>query len=664
LFFFVLFVGFFYKILFTGKIYYTGDILTQFKPWMVYAAAEIKTGNVPLWNPYSYGGTPFAANMQTAVFYPPNIIFQILPFPAAFRIYILFHIFLAWLFTFYLMKEMGARDSSSFIAGVIYAFNGYTVSRIVFLSVFAASVWLPAEFLILLKALKSKDKKNLTILLGIIFALQFLAGHPQVVFYSILFLLFFACFRALSARRLDAFCILGLSGILAAFLSAVQLIPSFEFVRLSVRGVPSGLDYGMASTNSLPWTGLLNFVNPFFKYPQKWAYSCYVGVAAFFLVCVGAASSGGKIRRFLIFIFIISVLWALGSNTFIFKFIYRSIPFFRMVRFPATALFLSVFSVSLLAGLGCDVKNVPDKLKAAAALVMFFELFSTGQKFNPAASDKFFKFYGGKTAFLIQRKGGDRFFLTRETDDDRAVSDIIQWRDDLHGNINLCYGLFNAAGEDPMRVGRFSVFLKRAFLNKDLDRANGPLSLLNVRYVLSKNEIESDKYKLVFPGRVKIYENKNCLPRSFFVATAVKMKDEKIMDYITGDSFFPASEVVFEGRDEKIKGATAIKNECEILKYEPGKVIINVKNSHTGYLVLSDTFYPGWRAYIDGIKTQIYRADYVFRAVKVPSGEHTVKFIYEPLSYKIGQAFTLLTIAFIFLLVLKRVKSEEKKVIK
>jgi uncharacterized membrane protein YfhO len=70
--------------------------------------------------------------------------------------------------------------------------------------------------------------------------------------------------------------------------------------------------------------------------------------------------------------------------------------------------------------------------------------------------------------------------------------------------------------------------------------------------------------------------------------------------------------------------------------YEPNSVDISVENPRDGFLVLLDCYYPGWKAYLDDNPTDIFKADYIFRAVRVPKGKHLVKFSYQPDSLRIG----------------------------
>ena len=78
------------------------------------------------------------------------------------------------------------------------------------------------------------------------------------------------------------------------------------------------------------------------------------------------------------------------------------------------------------------------------------------------------------------------------------------------------------------------------------------------------------------------------------------------------------------------------KGSAKVEKYLPNEVTINTKADGSSLLFLSDSYYPGWKAYVDNTQTEIFRSDFTFRSVVVPKGEHTVKFVYDPMTFKVG----------------------------
>jgi len=75
---------------------------------------------------------------------------------------------------------------------------------------------------------------------------------------------------------------------------------------------------------------------------------------------------------------------------------------------------------------------------------------------------------------------------------------------------------------------------------------------------------------------------------------------------------------------------------AEVARYEAQQAVVEVEAERDSYLVFTDSYYPGWNAYMDGVKTNIYRADYLFRAVFVPQGRHTIQFRFEPFLVSTG----------------------------
>ena len=114
---------------------------------------------------------------------------------------------------------------------------------------------------------------------------------------------------------------------------------------------------------------------------------------------------------------------------------------------------------------------------------------------------------------------------------------------------------------------------------------------------------------------------------------------------LASPSFDPWTSVIIEGGGAR--GRTSGEStearivEARVVSYEPQRVVIETDDSQPGYLVLTDTFYPGWKAQVDGRSVAIERANYLFRAVPVDAGTHRVTFVYEPTPFKAGVSLML-----------------------
>ena len=143
-------------------------------------------------------------------------------------------------------------------------------------------------------------------------------------------------------------------------------------------------------------------------------------------------------------------------------------------------------------------------------------------------------------------------------------------------------------------------------------------------------------------GDVKIYENLEVLPRAFVVHSAVLVPDdEAALAALRDPGFDPARQVILAAGQEMAANDPA-QSQAEIIAYEPEQVQIRASLDTPGYLVLTDTYYPGWRAEVDGQPVPIRRADLYFRAVALEAGEHEVIFRYEPTSAYAGLVVGLL----------------------
>jgi uncharacterized membrane protein YfhO len=102
---------------------------------------------------------------------------------------------------------------------------------------------------------------------------------------------------------------------------------------------------------------------------------------------------------------------------------------------------------------------------------------------------------------------------------------------------------------------------------------------------------------------------------------------------------------VLEPPARPLVGGGAPDGTASIRVDRPQRVVVDVRPSKPGYVVLSDTFYPGWRATIDGRPTRIYRANSLVRAVAVDAGDNQVEFVYDPATPKVGAALSVVTLA-------------------
>ncbi len=164
------------------------------------------------------------------------------------------------------------------------------------------------------------------------------------------------------------------------------------------------------------------------------------------------------------------------------------------------------------------------------------------------------------------------------------------------------------------------------------------LDLLGARYLLTHASRPGPAgYDFIASAEgLSVYENKNARPRAFLVGEAIRTSDqEAALSVMSGEKFDPSKTVVFE-RDYQIHSSPQITGEAGIIEDRRNRVVIKTRCEQDGILVLSDNFYPGWKASIDGSPIEIMKANVTMRAVRVPAGEHVVSFEFAPTSLRVS----------------------------
>jgi len=369
------------RILLGGQVLFWGTPLLQFYPWRILALAALRAGQVPLWNPYLGNGAPLAANLQSAIFYPPNWLYFLGPVEWLMGIIAVLHVLWAGLGMFAFVRALGLRLFAAAVSGLSFMLSGYLIARLGFLSMTTAYAWLP-WLMLGVERIVTRCRLADALLLGLMLGLQFLAGHAQTSFYSGLALAAYAAFRIGFVNRKgrkereekSEFCfapfavrigLLALAALLGTGLAAIQLVPTGELMQLSQRS--AGLDYDFAMTYSFwPWRLLTLWAPNFFGQPASgnyWGYGAYweddgyLGVLPLLLASASIVTWRRK-RHLLVPFFagmaLVALVLALGRNTPIYPWLFRHVPGFGLFQAPARLLALYTLAVSVLAGIGAE----------------------------------------------------------------------------------------------------------------------------------------------------------------------------------------------------------------------------------------------------------------------------------------------------------------------
>jgi hypothetical protein len=213
-------------------------------------------------------------------------------------------------------------------------------------------------------------------------------------------------------------------------------------------------------------------------------------------------------------------------------------------------------------------------------------------------------------------------------------------------NVGVFHGIDYFQEIDALNRRQYSDFLSVAN-NLDFERQIKLLSAFNIRYVVSFRELPEHGIRLIghFPKYFSwLYRVKGTVPRAYVVGKAIVENDSaKTLQQLSDADFDPLREVILD-RAAPIRPAQQLRAQANIERYENNLVIIQSAASDESILVLADSYYPGWQAFVDGKETKILKANHFFRAVVLPKGNHRIEFRYEPWSFTVGMMISTFTV--------------------
>lgn len=367
-------VAYCWRPLFHNETFFFRDLYYHFMPSRQFLADMLGQWKIPLWNPYIHGGQPFLANINNVALYPTALLYSFLPLLTAFNLEISLHLIGCAAAAYILVRKLGAPPAASFVCGVVYGFCGYTLSCATFLNRILAAPYLPL-LLFTWHSYLVEGKRRWFLATALCGALLVLAGAPETAmigFATILVWTLVTDSPRTIASKLGAWLLVTL---FAAGLSAVQIIPTLELTRASVRSL--GVSYEGATTWSLDprrlpelmFPGLLgrtdaltegsywggNLENGFPYIP-----SIYFGVIVL-LAAISAVFSKAegmlpaRTRRALLVFAAAATVLSFGRHLPGYSWIYEATPLLKSFRYPIKFLNAALLPVALLSAHAMDV---------------------------------------------------------------------------------------------------------------------------------------------------------------------------------------------------------------------------------------------------------------------------------------------------------------------
>ncbi len=673
------------------------DIMSQFYIWRSLVSEGWKHLQIPLWNPYSYSGYPLLATFHTGAFYPLNLIYMLLGDIRGWSFLVMIPSFACAVTMYLFLRQIKLSKIGSVIGGIIYAYAGFAISWAQFITAAQAMIWMPLVFIILEKYFQTK-KKTTIYWLPFVFFLLITSGHFQIMVYISVLTIVYFIWKWLEEKNIKLILWAIIPAILSFGLAAVQLLPTLELTKYGLRfeeNYISAFNYGLLPLKYLttliapdyygnPATG--NFFGAFNYHEAIF----YCGILSIF--CFILSLFLFKSNKYVRFFSITAVIaWMFGFDTFLGRSIYTlSVP---GVSTSAAGRIAVIFSLSLAVLAGMVISNLEKisvkkilitiglmgifyaviyylakfttgiftsdtnanmtliekrvvtlhnlilpgvfivgysiifllskkwKVFTGALLLMIcLEMFRFGWKYIPFVPQRIVFPDTPITTFLEDKSKTEIFRIDRENAeimppatwmayrfmspsgyDPMAVADYVKaYQVEINGNLNSNLSRYSELSRyDAKVLGEFNVKYLLVVKRDSLGRIGGN----NINYT-----IDQKQWKKVFEtADTAILENSSYQSRARYV-------------------------------DSKEGSVT-------ITSYTPNTVKISYTLGAGKTLLLADTWYPGWKATVNGKVVAIDKCDGIFRCIKLTDPNGEVVFDYEPQSFWLGLKISLASLA-------------------
>lgn len=680
-----------------------GDFSGQFVTFGAYQYERLTAGEIPLWNPYNNGGMPFIADTQAAVFYPPRLLTIAAAYHtggwsyAALQTEAALHVLLYALlmYTFVRRLTLGRRGSlyGALVASIVAAYGGFIGGYPPLqLALLEAGIWLPLIALGILEATRTRLSWGWLAVAGFALGLSWMAGHPQTAWFLTYIGAAWYAYRVYMQKIAWQRALLGFVffGIIALGITAVTLIPGFEYLRLTAR---AEMGYE-AKRNGFPlqdvwqmlFPGTVSLFSPL-----------YVGIPAL-LFAYTALRHRVETAFFWSGVALVALLHSFGGNMGLFPALYNILPGLRFFRGQERAAVLVSNSVAILAGLGAarlaslfnemrtSTKNaavavgiLTGGIAVLAFLAWQFQIGEQSAKFASIALLS--TAIAGGVWLLLQWPAQQRFILTGiaaltilelfsvtrdapsnydpnpATQQTPTLSSAVQMvmNDDsgpyrvdgfrgLEANYGTMYEVADIRGISPLFFTPARDLIYRDYIHNPL-----AWELFAVKYVFSERDSFRVPSEIMAEGTdsqglYKLHRLTDPRPFAHLLYKADVVDSDAFANALLNDpNYNPRTSIILQGNPGMPLPAEPGEGTATITNYQPESFTIDVTTDENAILSLAHIDYPGWRATLDDEPVPLLRAYGNLTAIAVPEGDHTVRLVYDPTSYKIGVVMSTIT---------------------
>ncbi|MEW6016096.1 MAG: hypothetical protein AB1690_12345 [Candidatus Zixiibacteriota bacterium] len=716
-------------------------------------------GQVPVWNPFIFGGMPYIDAFHGDIFYPLSILKFFGNFYRMLGFNLVLHILLAGIIMFFTARQFRLGRLAATLSALAYMFSGLLISLVApghDGKIFVTTLF-PLTILFLDRGFEKKPVLNFT-LLGLVIGVIILSPHPQLSYYSLWSIAAYSIFKLILRFRerkspgslVMPSALLAGAVVIGLMVSAVQFYPGYIYTTKYSPRADTKRGYEWATSWSMHEEEAFSLVVPEFSgstggegdyYWGKNVFkdnSEYAGVIPLMLALLAVLFSRRREAYFFAGLALFALIYALGGTTPLFKIFYYLIPNVKSLRAPSTIMFIFLFSVSLLAGMGLQYliekgREASDAVKrkiyrylaicsgalfvfaflylvAGETMLSFYSSLFYGDIKNPipgqpnlskwqlalmnlpniktglwivfffvaAVSVSIYLFLSRKTGMaillvipLLAMSDGvrfsSRFVRTFDYRQQFSPNPMTNYINGLPGKFRI----LNLGSVPHDYLPFFGIEVVTGYHGNQLrwydDLLGGPsltnqgnphfLNLVGTRYILAPSNAklppnyfgaEPLVTERDFSGAV-LYKNSNAFPRAYLVSTFEVIPERKdIYPRVLGGTADLRKKVFLEKEPTiAVNSSDTVGGIAEVVSYAIDSVVVDIQTTENSILVLTDNYYFAWEAFVDGVKTEVLRANGSFRAVPVAAGSKQVIFKYNRSLNNRAKAITYLALLLI-----------------